>query len=59
MYIFSAKVIYNKYIRFYFLLHVNSTIFASDLPEVVMHHVFILFVQYLERWSGIRATFST
>jgi len=28
-----AKFIYNEYIRPYFLMHVVSTIFASDLPE--------------------------
>ena len=32
MYVFFAKFTYNEYIRPYFLSHIVSTIFASDLP---------------------------
>jgi hypothetical protein len=36
MYVFFSKIIYNIniYVRPYFLSHVVSTIFASDLPVV-------------------------
>jgi hypothetical protein len=33
--IFFAKFIYNEYSRPYFLMHVVSTVFTSDLPKVL------------------------
>lgn len=34
-----VKFIYNEYIRPYFVLHVVSTIFVSDLPESEIEHI--------------------
>ena len=44
---FVAKFIYNEYIRPYFLSHVISTIFASDLHVCFcMHMKFLTHVEY-------------
>ena len=48
-----AKFTYNEYIRPYFLLHVVSTIFASDLPVLHLGLPPIIFLTVFSKNFGV------